>query len=103
MAEVDDTPAWLLGAWQLLRADPALEFAPGVKMEFRPGGRLLYTIDAGGREQVFTLIYRVEGDMLQTDNPSAPHRASTRFLRGEADVLIFDFSGARALFVRRSG
>lgn len=103
MGEVDETPSWLLGCWQLLRTDPALDFVPGVRMEFRPGGRLLYTIEAGGREQVFRLIYRVDGDMVEIDNPSAPHRTSTRIAHGEADVLIFDFSGAQAHFVRRSG
>lgn len=96
-----DAPPWLLGRWRLLRADPALDFAPGVGMEFLPHGRLRYTIRLEGREHAIALIYRVEGDMLQTDNPSAPHRASTRFTRGDGDVLLLDFSGARAVFVRQ--
>ena len=99
----DPTPAWLFGRWRLLRAEPELDFAPGVRMDFRTGGRLLYTIDAGGREQVIALIYRVEGDMLRTDNPAAPHATATRFSHGEADVLVFDFSGPRAWFVRETG
>jgi|SRR5687768_2621167 hypothetical protein len=93
-------PAWLFGRWRLLRADPSLDFAPGVRMDFRDGGHLLYTIVVEGHEHVISLIYRVTGDMLQTDNPSAPHRTSTRFFLGEADMLIFDFAGARASFVR---
>ena len=96
----DDTPAWLLGSWRLLRADAALEFAPGVRMEFRAGGRLRYTIPLAGRETVVSLIYRVEGDVLRTDNPAAPHATATRFALGAGDVLVFDFSGARAWFVR---
>jgi hypothetical protein len=95
-------PAWLLGRWRLLRAEAALDFAPGVRMEFLPGGRLRYTIDAGGRPQVIALVYRVDGDMLRTDNPSNPHAVATRFSRGEGGVLVFDFSGARAWFVRES-
>ena len=101
----DETPAvptWLLGRWRLLRAEAALDFAPGVRMEFLPGGRLLYTIDVGGRAQVIALVYRVEGDMLRTDNPGNPHATSTRFSRGEGGVLVFDFSGARAWFVRET-
>jgi hypothetical protein len=95
------TPRWLLGRWRLLRADPSLDFAPGVGMEFLPYGRLRYTIRVEGRLHELALIYRVEGDMLQTDNPSAPHRASTRFAHGDGDVLLLDFSGARAVFVRQ--
>ena len=100
-APSDDTPPWLLGRWRLLRADPTLDFAPGVGMEFLPFGRLLYSIRVEGREHVLALVYRVEGDMLQTDNPSAPHRTSTRLEHGEGDVLLLDFSGARAVFVRQ--
>jgi hypothetical protein len=95
-------PAWLLGRWRLMRADPELDFAPSVRMEFLSGGRLLYTIDAGGRDQVIPLIYRVQGDTLRTDNPAAPHATSTRFHRGEGGVLVFDFSGAHAWFVRET-
>lgn len=95
-------PAWLLGRWRLLRADAALDFAPGVRMEFRAGGRLDYTIDVGGREQVVALVYRVDGDTLRTDNPANPHAVSTHFSQGEGGVLVFDFSGARAWFVRET-
>ena len=57
---------WLLGTWRLLRADPSLEFAPGVRMEFLDDGQLLYHVDVGGRDQVFNLLYRVHGDVLVT-------------------------------------
>ena len=67
-----------------------------------PGGRLRYHIDVGGRDQVIALVYRVDGDMLRTDNPAAPHATSTRFTLGAGDVLVFDFSGPRAWFVRES-
>lgn len=95
-------PAWLFGRWRLLRAEPALDFAPGVAMEFRPGGRLLYTIVVEGHQHVVPLIYQVSGDMLRTDNPDHPHATSTRFELGEGGVLVFDFSGARAWFVRET-
>ena len=101
-ADPHDVPAWLFGMWRLLRAEAALDFAPGVRMEFLQGGRLRYHIDVGGRDQVIPLVYRVDGDMMRTDNPAAPHAVSTRFALGAGDVLVFDFSGARAWFVRES-
>lgn len=90
----------LLGRWRLLRADAALEIAAGVCMEFLPDGQLLYTIPVQERSMVVELIYRVEGNTLLTDNPVAPHATSTRFELGAGDVLILDFAGPRAWFVR---
>ena len=93
-------PRWLLGRWRLLRADRGLDFVPGVLMDFRPGGRLRYTITVEGRAHEMALVYRVEGDVLRTDNPAAPHATATRFWQGEGGVLVFDFAGPLAVFVR---
>lgn len=92
--------SWLLGTWRLLRADPSLDFAPGVRMEFLAEGQLLYHVDVGGRDQVINLLYRVNGDVLVTDNPAAPHSMSVRYVHGEGDVLMLDFAGAQAMLVR---
>jgi hypothetical protein len=95
------TPAErLLGRWRLMRADPTLEFAAGVRMEFLPAGHLVYTIPIENREMVVELIYRVDGNTLMTDNPLAPHATSTRMEFGPGDVLVLDFAGPRAWFVR---
>jgi hypothetical protein len=90
----------LLGRWRLLRADSALDFAPDVSMEFGEGGRLHYAFVVGERRQVIELVYRAEGDLLYTDNPAASHAISTHFQFGPGDVLIFNFAGALAWFVR---
>lgn len=90
----------LLGRWRLFRADPGLDFAPNVRMEFLPGGRLRYAFDAGEQTQSLMLIYRVEGDVLFTDNPAASHVMSSRFWFGPGDVLAIDFAGAIAWFIR---
>lgn len=100
MTAIEPPPTWLLGRWRLAGADPALDFAPGVVMEFREGGRLVYHIEAAGQRLAVDLVYSVRGDLLETDNPDAPHRASARILHGAADTLLLDFSGARANFVR---
>jgi hypothetical protein len=92
--------ARLLGRWRLLRADPVLDFAPDVRMEFRAGGRLTYEFATGRCRQTIALVYRVDGDELRTDNPAAAHARSTHFCFGPGDVLVLDFAGARAWFVR---
>jgi len=96
----DGSASRLLGRWRLLRADTPLDFAPEVRMEFLRGGRLLYEFAAGNRRQVVKLLYRVEGEILRTDNPATSHELSTRFHFGAGEVLVFDFAGARAWFVR---
>lgn len=93
---------WILGTWRLMRADPTLDFAPGVRMEFLADGHLRYHIDVGGRDQVVALSYRIEGDLLHTDNPSAPHSMSVRIVHGHGDILLLDFAGAQAFLVRET-
>ncbi len=83
-----------------MRSDPSLDFGPGVRMEFRRGGHLRYMLSIDGRELVVPLVYRTTGDLLETDNPQAPHAMSTRFILGAGDMLILDFAGAHAMFVR---
>ncbi|MCU0635186.1 MAG: hypothetical protein MUE41_09965 [Gemmatimonadaceae bacterium] len=97
---LETPPVWLLGCWTLLRADHQLDFAPGVRMEFREGGLLRYHIAVAGHAQVIDLLYRVDGDVLLTDNPANPHATAVHFTRGEGDVLILDFAGPRAWLVR---
>lgn len=96
-------PSWLLGTWRLIRADPTLDFAPGVRMEFLPDGHLHYHVDVGGSDQVIALLYGVEGDLLRTDNPSAPHSMTVRITHGVGDVLLMDFGGAQAMLLREQG
>lgn len=94
---------WLLGIWRLLRADASLDFAPGVRMEFLGDGVLLYHVDVGGQDQVVDLVYRVDGDLLYTENPAAPHSMCVRIEHGAGDVLLLDFGDAKAVLVREVG
>lgn len=94
------TPDWLLGTWRLYRADAALDFAPGVRMEFAADGELRYHIDVGGTDQVVDMRYRVEDDTLHTENVVAPHTMSVKFAREGEDVLALDFGGAFAWLLR---
>ncbi len=90
----------LLGRWRLLRADRDLDFAPGVIMEFREGGRLLYSFESGDKRHVVSLVYSVRGNTLRTQFTSAGHDAEAGFSFGAGEVLVFDFAGARAWFVK---
>ena len=93
-------PSWLLGRWRLVHAAPAIGFLPGTCMEFQADGALQYTIALDGREQVVPLLYRIEGELLRTENPGAPHATATPFRQGPADTLVLDFADSPAVLVR---
>ena len=95
-----DQGGGLLGRWRLLRAHPSLDFAPEAGMEFRRGGELIYSFAVGEQRVEIALLYLVSGDVLRTDNPAATHATAVRFRIGLGDVLVLDFAGAEACFVR---
>ena len=95
-----DPPHWLIGRWRLVHASPALGFTPGTRMDFRNGGVLSYLIPIDGREREISLLYRVEGDMLRTENPHAPHATATPMRQGPGDTLVLDFADSPAVLVR---
>jgi hypothetical protein len=97
---LDTPPAWLLGAWHLIRAESPLELQPGTRMNFGAGGQLEYAITVEGHTTRFALVYRVRGDVLRTENPASPHSAEVHVALGEGDILVLDFGGPRAWFAR---
>ena len=51
-----------------------------------------------GEGEVIALVK--DGDILHTDHPAASHARSTHFYFGAGEVLVLDFVGACAWFVR---
>jgi len=90
----------LLGCWHLRFADPALEMNEPVELEFKPSGESIYSVDAGGRWQMMRLTFRLDGDVLITDQPSNPGEERTAFSLQDLYTLVLDYGGARAVFSR---
>lgn len=97
---ISNAPSWLLGTWRLVHAEASIGLQPGTRMVFRSGGELSYRIPIDGSEQVVALVYRVDGDLLRTENPLAPHATATPFHQGPGDTLVFDFADSPAVLVR---
>ncbi|MFN8570526.1 MAG: hypothetical protein U0132_00640 [Gemmatimonadaceae bacterium] len=93
-------PTRLLGAWQLVRADPGLDVPPRARLEFAPGGRLLYHVPVQQHWQTLTLIYRAEGTTLHLGVPMTAQERIANFSFGPGGALVFDFGGLRAIFIR---
>jgi hypothetical protein len=70
----------LVGLW---RTDPAdvksIKVFGNVKMEFTENGKLIYWIEDNNKLQQLNMIYQVNGNLLITDQPSAPSREETIF------------------------
>jgi hypothetical protein len=94
------TAEWLLGSWQLLRHDAALEFTARTRMQFAADARLTYTIPTPQGNAVVVLRWALDGARLTTTHEDGAHEVSVAVRRGEADILEFDFGGPRAWFVR---
>ena len=90
----------LVGCWHRTRADAPADGEVGVELEFRPDGTLHYAIDTGGRWQIARLTYHVEGDVLVTNQPSAPAQSRTTFEVLDDGSLLLDYEGERSWYRR---
>lgn len=68
-------------------------------LEIRLDGRMAYVVTSGGKQQTMLLTWRVDGEELVTDQPSAPKAERTRF-RFEGRSLILAFGGVESRFER---
>ena len=60
-----------------------------VILEFTKNGKLIYTIQEDNKEQKIFLTYRIQDDVLITDQPSKPREERTSFqLTPEGELLL---------------
>jgi len=92
----------LIGLWV---ADPE-SMAEGEmdnsSLEFCEDGNLIYTIHETESDQKALLVYEVNGDVLVTDQPSAPQREETKFFFNSDGKLVLDYDGSWSVYVRSS-
>jgi hypothetical protein len=78
----------LLGTW---RTDPndgwSLREYGEVSLRFEKDGTLVYTVHLPSKEQIMRLKYRVDGNVLVTDQPSSPREERTEFFFAPDDRL----------------
>jgi hypothetical protein len=91
---VDDR---LLGRWSIDQTDTAAVDALGdAVMEFDDRGNLIYIVKTDDTDQVMLMTYRVSGDEIITDQPSAPNPQKSGYaIDGDALTLVFDGHPAR--------
>ena len=93
----------LVGKWV---SDPAdLEPIPNyglVSLDFSGVGTLVYTIRADEKRELIFLTYRVEDDVLITDQPLAPKQERTKFNIDLNGKLSLQYGERRWIFFRDS-
>ncbi len=64
----NDGDGQLFGCWHLVRVDGPSHSPDEVELDFRKGGRLLYSFKTGYTWKVHRLDYRVEGQVIITSD-----------------------------------
>jgi hypothetical protein len=91
----------LLGTWVVDRSDTrTLTELGDVLMEFQEDGRLTYTVRSQTKKQVILMRYKVDGDAIITDQPSAPQKERTGCSLSPAGILTLEFGGIPYRFRR---
>jgi hypothetical protein len=91
----------IVGKWRSDPDDPeAVRLYGDVSLDFSRNGALTYTIHAEGKRQIMLLTYRIDGDVLVTDQPSDPKEERTRFKITSAGKLILEQEHRPATYVR---
>jgi hypothetical protein len=87
----------LVGRWRLVRTE-AQGPSQSIILDFSPDGALTYSIRLPDRTQILNLTYEVDGDIILSDQPSAPRKESTRFSIDSEGVLELEKSGERSWY-----
>jgi hypothetical protein len=94
--------AELIGCWELCSTEPPADFGERVQMEFAPSGMLTYAFLEQGSWKVMFLSFRIEGDELVTDQPSAPQEERSAFALCADGRRKLGFGGVESIFERVS-
>ena len=92
----------LVGRWVIDPFDvEAIEVLGQANLEFRSDGSLVYSVVKADRIQTMFLTYRVSGDELITNQPSAPLEERTRFSFTQDGCLALTFRNQESGFGER--
>ena len=91
----------LVGKWRSDPEDPdAIQEYGDVSLDFSSSGGLAYTVHGEDTRQIMLLTYRVEGDVLITDQPSSPKEERTRFEITPSGKLVLLYEHRPSVYVR---
>ena len=86
----------LLGEWRQLAPDPA---PAAIFITFASDGSAEYRVETATIQYIL-LTWRMDGDTLITDQPSAPREHRTRFRFASPSRLFLEFEGEQFEYER---
>jgi hypothetical protein len=86
----------LLGRWRQVAPDPS---PASIFITFEPDGRLRYALETG-TTQIILLTWRVDGDVLVSQQPGAPREDRAQFRFDGAGRLVVEREGERYTYER---
>jgi hypothetical protein len=91
----------LIGSWRIDPTDlAAIETFGNVSIEFDDIGNLNYIINLDAKLQVIIMTYRVDGNVIVSNQPSHPDPQRTEFELSSDGVLVLCFDGQPSRFRR---
>ena len=94
----------IVGTWVNDPLDlPGIRCFGRVSVEFKKDGRLIYTIHAAEKDQIILLTYRITGDQVTTDQPSASKERATSFAFTSDERLVLSYEDKHLILIRQSG
>ena len=91
----------LIGRWTSDPDDKDSIRADGqVSLVFGSDGKLTYIMHGEKKDEIMALTYRVEGQVIITDQPSAPREERTTFMLTPEGKLVLEFGGIRSHYIR---
>jgi hypothetical protein len=91
--------ARLIGTWSIDPTDEAgIKAFDRCTMEFKPNGQLIHSVPEGK----MLLSYRVEGDVIISDQPSHAGEVRTHFAFTPEGNLVLEIGGQHARFLKQS-
>ncbi len=86
----------LLGRWESSNLNPGEE---KVFMDFKENGELVYTIHSQEKKQIMHLIFRIEDNVIISNQPSHPKEERTPFIISDTE-LILEQNGEKSRFLK---
>jgi len=91
----------LIGKWKL---DPnnieSLREYGNISIEFKDTGELIYIIHLESKEQKIYMTYKIEGNLLITNQPSSPQIEQTEYRIQPDGKLALYFNGLKSVYIR---